>query len=138
MIDGVVSPFDQRIPFVEEVVSVTVSPSQNVVAPLTETVGIIGVGSTVMTITEVSEVQPLIVEATSYVPLVVMVVDCVMSPFDQRFPLISDEVKTTFPPSQNVVGPFAEIIGVAGTAFTVIVTAAELGEVQLPNVSFTE
>jgi hypothetical protein len=57
------------------VVSVTVSPSQNVVGPLTETVGITGVGSTVITIIAVSEVQPLIVEATSYVPLVVMVVD---------------------------------------------------------------
>jgi hypothetical protein len=61
-----------------------------------------------------------------------------MSPFDQRFPFNSEEVKITFPPSQNVVGPLAEIIGVAGTAFTVTEIDVELAEVQLPKVSVTE
>ena len=35
------------------------------------------------------------------------------------------EVKVTLPPAQNVNGPPAEIVGVAGNAFTVTTVAAE-------------
>ena len=58
--------------------------------------------------------------------------DCVVAPFDQRFPVADEEVNTTFPPEQNVVGPPAEIVGVAGIALTVTTVAAETGDGQIP------
>jgi hypothetical protein len=42
------------------------------------------------------------------------VIDCVVAPFDQRFPVAEDEVNVTLSPSQNVVAPDAEMVGVAG------------------------
>ena len=35
--------------------------------------------------------------------------DCVVAPFDHAFPVEAEEVKTTVPPEQNVVGPFGVI-----------------------------
>ena len=58
--------------------------------------------------------------------------DCVVAPLDHTFPVAADEVKVTLPPWQNVVVPDAVMVGVAGKAFTVIVTAVEAGEVQVP------
>jgi len=46
----------------------------------------------------------------------------VVAVVDQTFPVDELEVKSTEPPVQKEVGPFAEIIGVAGNAFTVTVT----------------
>jgi hypothetical protein len=40
------------------------------------------------------------------------------------FPVADDEVNTTEPPAQNVVGPTAPIVGVDGISFTVIVIPA--------------
>ena len=53
------------------------------------------------------------------------VIDWVVSPVDHKFPIDSEEVKTTFPPSQNVKEPLAEIVGIAGFGFTVIVVGNE-------------
>jgi len=39
-----------------------------------------------------------------------------------------DEVNTTFPPEQKVVGPLAEMVGVDGNAITLIVALAEDAE----------
>ena len=61
-----------------------------------------------------AEVQPAVVTSTVYVPAVETVIDCVVAPVDQRFPLADEEVNTTFPPAQKVVDPLAEIVGVAG------------------------
>ena len=55
--------------------------------------------------------------------------DCVVSPVDQVFPVASDEVSTTFPPSQKVSAPEAVTVGAAGAdVFTVMVMSAEVAE----------
>ena len=54
--------------------------------------------------------------------------DCVVAPFDQVFPVADDDVNVTEPPEQNVVGPPAVMVGVAGTGFTVTVVAVEVAE----------
>ena len=64
-------------------------------------------------------------------------IDCVVAPFDQRFPLADDEVNVTLPPSQNVVVPDAVIVGVAGKAFTVTVVAVEIAEAHVPLLTDT-
>ena len=64
--------------------------------------------------------------------------DCVVAPFDQRFPVADDEVKVTLPPWQNVVAPEAVIVGVAGNALTVTVVAADAAELQVPLFTETE
>ena len=56
--------------------------------------------------------------------------DCVVSPVDQRLSIAEDEVKITESPAQNVVGPFAVIVGIEGVGFTVTVSAIELPEEQ--------
>ncbi len=86
---------------------------------------------------EGAEVQPSSVTVTVYVPEAEAVVDCVVAPSDQLFPVVEDEVSTTLPPEQNVVGPSAEIVGVAGIGLTVIVVPAEAAEVQPATVAVT-
>ncbi len=54
------------------------------------------------------------------------VVDCVVAPFDQVFPVADDEVNTTLLPAQNVVAPPAEIVGTAGGFGSVNTCANEL------------
>ncbi|MNE58808.1 hypothetical protein D3C80_1538620 [compost metagenome] len=62
----------------------------------------------------------------------------VSSALDQEFPLGVEELKVTDPPAQKVVGPLAVITGAAGIGFTVMVTAAEAGEIHpLVSVCFT-
>ena len=65
-------------------------------------------------------------------------IDCVIAPFDQTFPVADDEVNVTFPPWQNVVAPEAEIVGFAGSGFTVIVVAAAVADVHVPLFTETE
>jgi hypothetical protein len=55
------------------------------------------------------------------------VIDCVVSPVDHKYELPVLEVKITDPPEQNVVELPAVIVGVAGNAFTVIVTGELAG-----------
>jgi hypothetical protein len=71
------------------------------------------------------------------VPAVVTVMDCVVSPVDQRLPVVDDEVKVTLPPVQKVVGPPAVIVGVAGMGFTVTVVPADGADVQPLAVTVT-
>ena len=47
-------------------------------------------------------------------------IDWVVAPVDQTLPVADEEVKTTLPPAQNVVGPPAVIVGVAGIGLTVM------------------
>jgi hypothetical protein len=64
--------------------------------------------------------------------------DCVVAPVDQTLLMAEEEVSTTLPPEQNVVGPPAEIVGTAGSVLTVTTVAAELAEVQGAFVTLTE
>ena len=61
-----------------------------------------------------------------------------LAPLLHTFPVAELEVKTTLPPSQKVVAPSAEIVGVAGNAFTVTAVAFELDEQPFPLVTITE
>jgi hypothetical protein len=63
--------------------------------------------------------------------------DGVVAPFDQTFPDADDEVSTTLPPEQKVVGPPGVTVGTAGIGFTVTTVAAEFAEVQGPLVTLT-
>ena len=138
VIDCVVSPVDQRFPLAEDEVSVTLPPVQKLNGPPAEIVGVAGKAVTVTVVpADVAEVQPPLVTATVYVPDVETVIDCVVAPVDHKFPLADDEVKTTLPPAQKVVGPPAEMVGVAGKAVTVTVVPAEFAEVQPPLVTET-
>jgi hypothetical protein len=59
------------------------------------------------------------------------VIDCVVAPVLQVFPVALEDVNVTLPPEQKVVGPLADTVGVVGKGFTVMVEDA-LGEVQPP------
>jgi hypothetical protein len=54
------------------------------------------------------------------------VIDCVVAPELQVLPVALLDVSTTLSPEQNVVGPLAVIVGVAGVGFTVTTTGAEV------------
>jgi hypothetical protein len=93
-----------------------------VVGPLAEIVGTVGNGFTVIVLEPFAETQPLpLVTFTEYVPAALTVIDCVVAPVLQVFPVALDDVRVTLPPAQNVVGPLAETVGVAGIEFTVTV-----------------
>lgn len=61
------------------------------------------------------------------------VIVCVVSDVDQLILELIEEVKSTLPPAQNVVGPLAVTIGAGGIGFTVIVIDV-LGLVHPNNV----
>ena len=85
-------------------------------------VGVTGVGFTVVFVeADTPEEHPANICSTVYEPAVVTVIDCVVSPVDQRFPLEAEEVSTTELPEQNVVGPPAVIVGTGGIGFTVTI-----------------
>ena len=56
--------------------------------------------------------------------------EAVVSPVDHKFPPVAEEVNTTDPPAQNVVGPAAVIVGVEGRGVTVTVVAELTGLVH--------
>ena len=64
-------------------------------------------------------------------------IDCVVAPFDQIFPVADDEVRVTLPPVQNVVAPEAEIVGAAGPAVSVTTVAADVPVAQVPLFTVT-
>ena len=66
------------------------------------------------------------------------VIDCVVAPVDQRFPLEAEEVNTTDPPVQKVVGPPAVIVGAEGIGFTVTLITFDAAEVHGPSTILTE
>ena len=138
VIDGVISPVDQKFPEDAEDVNVTEPPSQNVVALLAVTTGAAGIGFTVIVSEAFALVQPKAVTFKVYTPLVVTVIDVLVAPVDQVFPVGEDEVNVTEPPSQNVVAPSAVMNGVAGIGFTVTLTLFETADVQGPSTTFTK
>ena len=118
--------------------SVTDPPEQNVTGPPDVIVGVEGSAFTVTVVAaDVADVQPAVVTATVYVPEVVTVIDCVVAPVDQTFPLADEDVNTTDSPAQNVVEPPALIVGVAGIGLTVTVVPADVAEVQPAVVTAT-
>ena len=54
------------------------------------------------------------------------------------FPVVLLEDKVTEPPTQNVVGPLAVTVGVAGIGFTTTVLGTEVPLVQEPLETLTE
>ena len=53
------------------------------------------------------------------------------------FPDDADEVRTTLPPEQKVVGVVVETVGVAGNGFTVTVVPADAALEQVPLLVIT-
>jgi hypothetical protein len=64
------------------------------------------------------------------------VIDWVVAPVDQRFPLAADDVRVIEPPAQNEVGPV--MVGVGGSGFTVTVKGADVAWQPLALVAVTE
>ena len=56
--------------------------------------------------------------------------DGVVSVVDQVFPVGDEDVSTTDPPVQKVVGPPGTITGIPGAGFTVTVVPADAAELQ--------
>ena len=54
----------------------------------------------------------------------------VVAPVLHTLPVAADEVRITVPASQNVVGPLAVTVGLAGRGVMVVTTADEAAEVQ--------
>lgn len=65
---------------------------------------------------------------TVYEPLAETVIDGVVAPVDQVFPVGDEEVKVMDPPAQNEPGPLPAIVGTGGVGFTVTVVAADVEE----------
>jgi len=65
------------------------------------------------------------------------VIETVVSPVDQIFPVAVFDVRTTLPPSQKEVIPPAMIIGVAGAEFTETVVVSEVALQPLLSVTVT-
>ena len=70
-----------------------------------------------------------------YVPVVETVIDCVVAPVDQRFPVADEEVNVMMLPAQKDAGPV--IVGVGGRGFEVTTKAAEAEEQPLASVTLT-
>jgi hypothetical protein len=125
VIDCVVAPVDQVLPVADDDVSVIVVPAQNELGPLI--VGVGGAGFTVTTNAADVAVQPFaFVTVTVNDPAVETVIDCVVAPVDQRFPVAADEVSVIVLPAHNELGPL--IVGVGGAGLTVTTNGAEVAE----------
>jgi len=134
VIDCVVAPVDQTFPVADEDVSVIVLPVQKLEGPL-----IVGVGGRALTVTakaaDVAE-QPLaLVTLTVNDPAADTVIDCVVAPVDQRFPVADEDVSVIVPPAQKEAGPL--MVGVGGRAFAVTANAADVAEQPLALVTVT-
>jgi len=113
---------------------VIVVPAQKDAGPL-----MVGVGGAGFAVTandaDVAE-QPLAsVTVTPYEPAADTVIDCVVSPEDQRFPVADDDVRVIVLPAQKDAGPL--IVGVAGVGLTVTAKEAEVAEQPLALVTLT-
>jgi len=109
---------------VAEEVKTTEPPPHIVGDPDVVIVGTL-VGETTVTVTGLdgTEVQPVKIRRTEYVPLPITVMALAVEPLLQMFPKEKEDVNTTVPPSQKVVGPPAEILGInTSNIFTVKVS----------------
>lgn len=134
----VVAPFDQTLPLAADEIKITLPPWQNVVAPVGVIEGVAANGFTVTVVAaEAAELQVPLLNSTEYVPESETVIDCVVAPFDQVFPVADDDVRVTLPPWQNVVAPETVIVGVAGAGVIETTVAADGAEVQVPLLTET-
>ena len=134
MIDCVTAPVDQRFPVSEDDVNVIVLPAQNVAGPLM--VGVAGTGFVVTTNAADVAAQPLAsVTVTLYEPPAETVIDCVVAPVDQRFPVAEEEVSVIVAPGQKDVGPL--MVGGAPVGVTVTANGADVAEQPLALVTVT-
>ena len=133
-IDCVVAPVDQRFPVVDEEVRVIELPGQKLLGPLM--IGVAGAGFTVTLNGMVVAEQPLaLVTVSVYPPAAETLIDCVVAPVDQRFPVAEDDVSVVELPAQNVLTPL--MTGVGGSGFTVTAYGAEAAEQPFASVTFT-
>ena len=109
VMDCVVAPVDQRYESAVEAVRTTSSPAQKVVGPSGVMLAT-GAGVTLTFVAAEESLQPLVVTVTLKEPLVVTVIDCVVSPVDQRYESAAEAVRMTSSPAQNDVGPSAVIV----------------------------
>jgi hypothetical protein len=110
-----------------------------VVAPLAVIVGLVGNAFIdIVTPSERGEVHPKLVAVTVYVPASPTVIDWVLAPVDQTFPVADEEVKVTVLPGQMLVEPEGEIVGVFGIGFTVTFLTADVRELHVPLLTTTE
>ena len=123
------------MPVAEDEVRVIVVPTQKELGPL-----IVGVGGSGLEVTanaaDVAEQPAALVTVTVYEPAAETVIDCVVAPVDQRFPVREDEVNVIVLPVQNALGPL--MVGTAGRGLTVTAKAAEVAEQPLALVAVTE
>ena len=102
---------------------------------ITVPIDMTGAGLTVTLIgADVAEHPLPSVYVTVYDPVVVTLILVEVDPVDHKLPIGSEDVSVTLPPSQNVVGPPAVIVGVEGKGFTVTFVGAEVAEHPLPSV----
>jgi hypothetical protein len=113
------------LPVADDEVRVIVLPGQNDVGPV-----IVGVGTTgLVATTNGAEVaaQPLaFVTVTVKVPAAATVIDRVVAPVDQRFPVADEEVSVIVPPPQMLAGPV--MVGMACAGLAVTTLAADVAE----------
>ena len=64
--------------------------------------------------------------------------DCVVSPVDHTLSAADEDVRITESPAQNVKGPLAEIVGVAGVEFTVTISPKDEPDEQRFWITSTE
>jgi ACT domain-containing protein len=134
VMDCVVAPVDQRFPDRAEDVRVIVEPAQKEDGP--EIVGVTGAGFAVTTLAADVAVQPLAsVTVTVYEPATDTVMDCVVAPVDQRFPVADEEVSVIVEPVQKDEGP--EIVGVTGAGAAVTTLAVDVAVQPLASVTVT-
>lgn len=129
-IERVVAPFDQTYPptAVWEETRVIPVPGQRLSEPLGVIVGADGAVVTVTVFDAEVALQPPEVTVTERVQDVVTVIDWVVAPLDQRFPVELLELRTTLPPGQNESGPLALIVGVG---IDVVTVTTIIGEVEV-------
>ncbi len=111
-------------------------PGQILVEPPAVIVGTVGEVVFETTVAADVALQEPDVTVTVRLPEVVTVMDCVVAPVDQRFPVVLLELSVTLPPGQKESGPLALMVGVAMEVDTVTTTAAEVAVVPF-LVTFT-
>ena len=77
-----------------------------------------------------------LVMVTVYEPAAETMIDCVVSPVDQRLPVAEEEVNVAAPPAQKAAGPL--MTGVAGSGLEVTAKGAEVALQPLASVKVTE
>jgi hypothetical protein len=117
------------LPVAEDEVNTTLPPAQKVVGPPAPIVGVVGIGLTVTVVPALAALEhpSALVITTVYEPVAVAVYVSAVAPLIADpslyhwLPVAEDEVNTTLPPAQKVVGPPALIVGVDGIGLTVTV-----------------